>query len=133
MTGDTHPQLLYEASRKSTGLAYVLWFFFGWLGLHRFYAGATKSGAIQLVLALSVIGWLVLIPWLLLDLFLIPGLVREKNMETIAELTQGPPGGPQDSPRAESELDPKRERMLEDLRAAGYRKDRRANIERLYR
>jgi TM2 domain-containing membrane protein YozV len=134
MNDDLHPQLVYEANRKSVGLTYVLWFFFGWLGLHRFYAGATKSGAIQLVLAISIIGWLVLLPWLLADLFLIPGLVREKNMETINEITFGHPEGPvEPERRVQSEADRKREQMLEDLRSTGYRKDRREEISRLYR
>lgn len=45
----------YEASRKSTVLAYVLWFFLGSLGVHRFYAGAGRSGLI--LLAVHVAGW----------------------------------------------------------------------------
>ncbi|MEQ8829544.1 MAG: TM2 domain-containing protein [Alphaproteobacteria bacterium] len=38
----------YDAQKKSAGLAYVLWFFAGWLGIHRFYCGKTKSGLLQL-------------------------------------------------------------------------------------
>jgi TM2 domain-containing membrane protein YozV len=38
----------YDAQKKSAGLGYVLWFFLGWLGIHRFYCGKTKSGLLQL-------------------------------------------------------------------------------------
>ncbi|WP_019850339.1 TM2 domain-containing protein [Desulfitobacterium sp. PCE1] len=44
-----------EKHKKSTGLAYVLWFFFGTLGIHKFYIGNTKWGIAYL--ALGIIGW----------------------------------------------------------------------------
>ncbi len=144
-----HKQMVYEKSRKSVGIAYLLWLFLGAFGVHRFYAGDTKGGVIQLVLAITVIGWLVLAPWLLIDLFLIPGLVRDKNLETMNMLRFGDPNGatqplrlqgadpsvnPQPEPRPEprpepkkplTEADRKRQAMLEELRRIGYKKDRR--------
>jgi TM2 domain-containing membrane protein YozV len=127
--------MVYEANRKSVGLTYLLWFFFGWLGVHRFYAGSPKTGLIQLLLFLSFVGWLVLIPWWLADLLIIPGLVRDQNMKTINEITYGHPDGPvaPGPPRPETEVDRKRQQMLEELRSTGYRKDRRDEINRLYR
>ena len=44
-----------EKHKKSTGLAYALWFFFGTLGIHKFYIGKAKWGALYLVL--GIIGW----------------------------------------------------------------------------
>lgn len=38
------------ASQKSVGLAYVLWFFLGWVGVHQFYLGNTSRGLLNLVL-----------------------------------------------------------------------------------
>lgn len=78
-------QMMYDANKKSTGAAYVLWFFLGSLGAHRFYLGATGTAVAQLLLALLgwiplFLGWAVLGIWLLVDLFLIPGIAREKNM-----------------------------------------------------
>jgi TM2 domain-containing membrane protein YozV len=35
------------SERKSTGLAYVLWFFLGTLGIHNFYLGRTVLGLVQ--------------------------------------------------------------------------------------
>ncbi|MEM9500737.1 MAG: TM2 domain-containing protein [Pseudomonadota bacterium] len=114
-------QLVYEANRKSVGATYVLWLFLGMFGAHRFYAGSAKTGAMQLLLCISIIGWLVLLPWLLADLFLIPGIVRDHNMGIIREMEYNPeceaekrlynPQTPEDRRRAE---------MLEDLRRTGF-------------
>jgi TM2 domain-containing membrane protein YozV len=78
-------QMMYDANKKSTGAAYLLWFFLGGLGAHRFYLGYTGSGVAQLLLLLLgwiplFVGWFILGIWLLVDLFLIPGMAREKNM-----------------------------------------------------
>jgi serine/threonine protein kinase/TM2 domain-containing membrane protein YozV len=51
--------------------AYLLWFFLGWLGLHRFYLGRTWSGILYFfTFGCFGIGWLI-------DLFTIPSMVRE--------------------------------------------------------
>ncbi len=137
MDNDLQKQMVFEANRKSVGVAYLLWLFLGSFGAHRFYSGRTKSGLAQLVLLLSVVGWLVLIPWLLIDLVLIPGIVHEQNMQTISRLTQPTPTQPLAAPQAQqqprkvnTEADRKREAMLEDLRATGYKKDRRNSLYR---
>lgn len=77
----------YSATRpKSIGVAYLLWLFFGMLGAHRFYLGRTGTAIAILLLTLisavlSFVGiglLLFLIPaiWVLIDLFLIPGMAR---------------------------------------------------------
>lgn len=38
------------ASHKSVGLAYVLWFFLGWAGVHQFYLGNNSRGLLNLIL-----------------------------------------------------------------------------------
>ncbi len=60
---------------KSVALAYVLWFFFGTLGIHRFYLGKTITGVIWLLT-----GGLLLVGWII-DLFLIPGMVETYNLK----------------------------------------------------
>lgn len=42
--------------RKNVALAYVLWFFLGYLGIHRMYCGRVGSGVVML--ALTVVGGL---------------------------------------------------------------------------
>lgn len=79
-------QMMYDANKKSQGVAYLLCLVLGGVGAHRFYLGSTGLGAVQL--GLWVLGWLTLflawIPlgiWVLIDLFLIPGIAREYNMK----------------------------------------------------
>jgi TM2 domain-containing membrane protein YozV len=63
---------------KSTLVAYLLWclVFFGFAGIHRFYAGRWLSGLIWLFT-----GGLLLIGQII-DLILIPGMIRETNLRT---------------------------------------------------
>jgi TM2 domain-containing membrane protein YozV len=75
--------------RKSVRLAYVLWAFFGLLGLHRLYLGHTLSAAgmaaITLVSVpliwsgLGLLGFVATGTWALADALLIPGMARETN------------------------------------------------------
>lgn len=93
---DTTQMLHYESTKKSVGLAYVLWFFFGMLGVHRFYLGYTGSGAaimgitlLSAVLSFVLIGWLTIWIsglWVLVDLFLIPGLASRQNSRLLSAL-----------------------------------------------
>ncbi|WP_121616633.1 TM2 domain-containing protein [Virgibacillus halodenitrificans] len=82
-----------EVSRKGKNmlLSYVLLIFLGTLGIHRFYLGKTGSAITQLVL--TILGWMTAIflvgflliavvgIWLLIDLFLVPGMVESSNKE----------------------------------------------------
>ncbi|MEM7666900.1 MAG: TM2 domain-containing protein [Pseudomonadota bacterium] len=121
MDDNLQQQLVYEANRKSVGATYLLWLFLGMLGAHRFYAGSAKTGAIQLVLCVSIIGWLVLLPWLIADLFLIPGIVRDHNMQVIEEMTHSDRGDVEERLyNPQTPEDRRRAAMLEDLRQTGF-------------
>ncbi|MBM7599838.1 TM2 domain-containing membrane protein YozV [Virgibacillus halotolerans] len=73
-------------TERNVLLAYILWFFLGNLGVHRFYTGRVGTGIVQILL--SVVGWAtvwlfigwfflaVLWLWLIVDIFLIPGMCR---------------------------------------------------------
>ncbi|GAM21899.1 hypothetical protein SAMD00019534_050740 [Acytostelium subglobosum LB1] len=66
---------------KSTGVAYLLWLFLGLFGVHRFYLHRYASGFIYLFTAgIFGIGWL-------LDLFLIPSMVRHFNNHHFSDET----------------------------------------------
>jgi len=86
-------QMIYDANRKSAGVAFLLWFFVGGLGGHRFYLGRTGSAIAQLLLGLLgwlplFLGWIVLGIWLIVDLFLISAMVTEENMKVVNRLTR---------------------------------------------
>ena len=94
---DARAMLLYDASKKSTGVAYLLWFLFGAVGGHRFYLGRTGSAIAMLLIFLAswplllvgigVFGFGVVGMWALVDAFLIPGMLRMHNAALIATLT----------------------------------------------
>jgi TM2 domain-containing membrane protein YozV len=95
---DAALMMRYDANKRSVLIAYLLWFFLGYFGVHRFYLGRVVSGLVLLLLwaigaALSVIyvGYLILvIPtlWLLLDALLIPGMTRSYNNRLATRLTR---------------------------------------------
>ena len=87
--GDARKLMLFEANKKSVGVAYLLWLFLGGLGGHRFYAQRTGSAIAILLLTIFGIllasigvGLLLLVIagiWVLVDAFLIPGWIRNYN------------------------------------------------------
>lgn len=97
---DARTMMQYDANKKSAGIAYVLWFFVGLLGAHRFYLGETGTAAAILILTLVSfllmlvgIGFVtILIPaiWCVVDLFLIPGIARKYNANLAATLSSKP-------------------------------------------
>ena len=90
MSLDTQKQILIEQrvtnDAKSPVIAYLLLIFLGGFGAHRFYLG--KTGTAVTMLILFLLGWVTLIIgvglillaavgiWGLVDLFLIPGMIR---------------------------------------------------------
>ena len=60
------------------GVAYLIWFVIGTFGGHRFYLGHKKSGIAMLVISLTFYGLIITAIWSLVDLFLIPSIVRER-------------------------------------------------------
>lgn len=85
MALNTQQHLLIEQritnEKKSTAVAYLLWFFLAGFGAHRFYLGRPGSAVVQILLFLS--GILLLVPlipyviWIIVDAFLIPGMIRQ--------------------------------------------------------
>lgn len=51
--------------------AFLLAFFFGLFGIHRFYVGKTGSGIAMLVLTLTAVGTIVTFPWSVIDWIMI--------------------------------------------------------------
>lgn len=74
------PMGVYARPGKSLGVAYLLWFFLGFLGVHHFYLGKWQRGLWYLVtFGLLLIG-------LFVDLFTLPSQVKLENAERRAGL-----------------------------------------------
>jgi TM2 domain-containing membrane protein YozV len=58
-------------AQPSLGVAMLLSFLFGALGVDKFYVGATGLGVLQLVLTLTLVGLLVSVPWAMLSTFVL--------------------------------------------------------------
>ncbi|MDP9838149.1 TM2 domain-containing membrane protein YozV [Neorhizobium huautlense] len=92
--------LIYRRASKSMLIAYLLALLggAGCLGLHRFYLGYKRTALTMLVLTLGAIllpmigiysvtlTWWVVTLWVLVDLFLIPKMTRDRNAEIAAEI-----------------------------------------------
>jgi TM2 domain-containing membrane protein YozV len=64
-----------DRKAKSKGIAYVLWFFFGGIGGHRYYNGNIGLG-IAMTLTLGGLGL-----WALIDVFFIGRAVENRNAQ----------------------------------------------------
>lgn len=82
--------MAYDAGKKDVLLAYILWFFLGSFGVHRFYLNRSFSGALMailhviswgtLMIAIGFVGFALLGLWWVIDAFLIMGWVERHNM-----------------------------------------------------
>jgi TM2 domain-containing membrane protein YozV len=97
-TADAVAMMRYDAAKRSALIAYLLWFFLGYLGAHRFYLGRFGSGLLMLLLfglswALTFLligyaGLLVIGIWWLVDAFLIPGMTSSYNTRVIERIAR---------------------------------------------
>ncbi len=117
VTPDAQAMMQYNANKKETLIAYLLWFFLGSFGAHRFYLKRTGSAVGQLLLWLlgvivMVVGGIIATPgtqsaqqtggivaivgivmligfsiWWIVDAFLIPGIVNRHNGAVAARLS----------------------------------------------
>jgi TM2 domain-containing membrane protein YozV len=75
----TNDHLLIEQRVTNEGpsvaAAYLLWIFLGFVSGHRFYLGRPLTALLQALLNFLVVGWI----WTVIDLFLIPGMIRDKQ------------------------------------------------------
>jgi TM2 domain-containing membrane protein YozV len=98
MSEAAREMMMYDAQKKSVGVAYLLWFFLGTLGGHRFYVGRTGTAVAQLLLTIAgactmflgvgffIVGCVGL--WVLIDAFLLPGIIRASNITLASRLAR---------------------------------------------
>tara|TARA_R110002012_G_scaffold313503_1_gene525147 strand:- start:204 stop:500 length:297 start_codon:yes stop_codon:yes gene_type:complete len=90
VSSDAKALMAYQNRSKSTGLSYVLWFFLGSFGIHRFYLGSTGIGI--LILLCTLLGFVVVFTFfvtaiiLIYDLFTLPTQVRKYNERVMVEV-----------------------------------------------
>ncbi|MCL6456860.1 MAG: TM2 domain-containing protein [Gorillibacterium sp.] len=80
---DARELMLLDSEVKNQGknmvVAYVLWYFLGVVGGHRFYMGKTGSAVVQLILSITVVGLIVTLIWWIVDAFQLHNWVKEHN------------------------------------------------------
>ena len=86
LSNDARVLMLYEANKKTALVAYLLWFFLGWFGAHNFYLGRIGVAVAQLILTITILGFLITFFWVIIDAFLIPSWVRRQNNLLAAQL-----------------------------------------------
>jgi TM2 domain-containing membrane protein YozV len=96
MDDHTRQSLVYDAHKKSLVVAYLLWWFLGFFGAHRFYLGAIGSAVAMLVLtvastvlmivAVGLLGYIALGVWWIVDAFLLPSMVTQYNVRLIGQI-----------------------------------------------
>lgn len=69
-------------AKKSTGAAYLLWFFLWWVSGHRWYLGRPGTALLQIVSYFILVGFV----WVIIDAFLIPGMIRDEAEKERAHL-----------------------------------------------
>lgn len=88
MALNTQEQILIEQRVANDGktvlVAYLFWFFLGIVAAHRFYLGRPGTALLQIASYLILVGFI----WLLIDAFLIPGMVRQANNELRDRLSE---------------------------------------------
>ncbi|RUS46110.1 TM2 domain-containing protein [Cohnella sp. AR92] len=87
---DTKELLLLESETKSQGknmvVAYILWYFLGYFGGHRFYMKKTGSAIAMLILSITLIGMIATFIWWIVDAFLLHNWVKEHNRQVEAKI-----------------------------------------------
>lgn len=95
---DARAMMRYDAEKKSLVIAYLLWFFLGYGGVHRMYLGRWLSGMVMLVvfgvstlLTIVYVGFLglgLIFLWWLLDALLTASMVGSHNRRLAWELSR---------------------------------------------
>ncbi len=99
LSNDAKAMMAFESGKKSSGICYLLWFFLGGFGAHRFYLGRTRSAIAMLVIsivswilifvAIGALGFIVIGIWWIVDAFLSPGIVRDNNQALQQRIEDG--------------------------------------------
>jgi TM2 domain-containing membrane protein YozV len=89
-----------QANQKTPTVAYLLWFFLGGFGAHRFYMGRKGSGfgmlglfiasTVLSVIGIGLLGYLALMVWWVVDAFMIKGWFNATTQVESSDESQPP-------------------------------------------
>ena len=94
---DALARMRYDSASRNVVLAYLIWFFLGYGGVHRMYVGRWISGFIMLVilglsmflaLFIGFIGLALTTIWWAIDALLLAGMVRRYNNRLIDQIAR---------------------------------------------
>jgi len=92
MNMDPQQLMVLETEVKNRGkdmvVGYLLWWFLGLFGAHRFYMGRTGSAIAMLVLSITLIGMIATWVWMIVDAFLLHTWIKEHNQRVEADVIQ---------------------------------------------
>jgi TM2 domain-containing membrane protein YozV len=98
LSNDARVAMRYDANKKSELIAYLLWFFLGGFGAHRFYVGRIHSAIgmvllflISTALTLVLIGYVGIVVWTIwwaIDAFKLPSWIAAYNNALISDLLE---------------------------------------------
>lgn len=77
-----------EKNKKSSTTAWVLWWFFGTLGGHRYYMGKKGSAIAMTILTFTFFGLVISAPWALIDVFFINGWLKANQNDVEEQAIQ---------------------------------------------
>jgi hypothetical protein len=92
-SGERKKYIFGDPHKRSLGIAYLIWFVLGQTGLHRVYCGRAESAIYQVALLVGsfvamlifppfALGFIFWMAWIVGDLFLMPGMLRQFKQET---------------------------------------------------
>lgn len=70
-----------EKNKKNSTTAWILWWFLGTIGGHRYYMGKTGSAIAMTILTITFFGLIISAPWALIDAFSISKWLRQDTEE----------------------------------------------------
>jgi len=93
---DATVMMAFQVRKKDTLVAFLLWWFLGLFGGHRFYCNRAGSGAAMLIISLvsvplcyvcvGFIGMLAIAIWWIVDAFCLPAWIEQYNQEVMNQI-----------------------------------------------
>jgi TM2 domain-containing membrane protein YozV len=93
---DATVMMAFQIRKKDTLIAFLLWWFLGIFGGHRFYCNRGGSGAAMLAITLvsfplcyvciGFVGLFAIFIWWIVDAFCLPGWIEQHNQELMNQI-----------------------------------------------